>query len=75
MQVAKFRIRAENGLAPAGEYFKRIAHALREASERGATHAAPPTRRRRRGGAQACAARIRRSSRPFPEKCYAVFGP
>ncbi|MET0181351.1 MAG: hypothetical protein ABW199_00545 [Caulobacterales bacterium] len=35
MQVAKLRIRTEEGgLVPAGEYFKRLAEALREANER-----------------------------------------
>jgi hypothetical protein len=35
MHVAKLRIGAsENGLVPAGEYFKRLAEALREANEK-----------------------------------------
>lgn len=35
MQVTKLRVPTdENGLVPAGEYFKRLAGALREANER-----------------------------------------
>jgi len=35
MQVAKLRVRTDdNGLVPAGEYFKRLAEALREANEK-----------------------------------------
>lgn len=35
MQVTKLRVRCdEDGLVPAGEYFKRLAEALREANER-----------------------------------------
>jgi hypothetical protein len=35
MHIAKLRVPAdENGLVPAGEYFKRLSLALREANER-----------------------------------------
>ena len=35
MQVTKLRMtRSDEGLVPAGEYFKRLAHALREANAR-----------------------------------------
>ena len=34
MQVTKLRVANDNGLAPAGHYFARIAHGLREANER-----------------------------------------
>ena len=38
MQVAKLRITDANGLVPAGEYFKLLAKALREANVREACH-------------------------------------
>lgn len=48
MQVAKLRVRTdENGLVPAGEYFKRLAEALRDANEKQA-HAELRASRRRR---------------------------
>lgn len=48
MQVAKLRVRTdENGLVPAGEYFKRLAEALREANEQQARLEARASRRRR----------------------------
>ena len=36
MQVAKLRVANDNGLAPAGRYFARIADELRRANERAA---------------------------------------
>jgi len=36
MQVAKLRVANDNGLAPAGRYFARIAEGLRAANERAA---------------------------------------
>jgi len=48
MQVAKLRVRTdENGLVPAGEYFKRLAEALREANEQQARAELRATRNRR----------------------------
>ena len=47
MQVAKLRVRTDaNGLVPAGEYFKRLAEALREANEVQARKEAQARRRR-----------------------------
>ena len=49
MQVTKLRVRCDDdGLVPAGQYFKRLADALREANERAGnvdTLDAPPSRR------------------------------
>lgn len=48
MQAAKLRVRTdENSLVPAGEYFKRLAEALREANEAEARKQAQSARRRR----------------------------
>lgn len=54
MHVNKLRIGAdENGLVPAGQYFKNLAQALREANEREAARAhAVPMRRGRIESAQ-----------------------
>lgn len=56
MQVSKLRIGAdESGLVPAGQYFKRLAQALREANEREGLAERP---RRRATPHYECEARI-----------------
>lgn len=48
MHVAKLRVPTdENGLVPAGEYFKRLSAALREANEKEAARARAQARARR----------------------------